>query len=172
MSGMRTVPKDVGADAQSRDTGFSGLPKSCLLVCDVTSLGAFAADTQLAFDKVAYNYGGFGFNFNGALYTSIIVPETGVYRCGMQVATLANTQTTRSGLRQNGNIVWRDGVFRMNGNGTNHATGGTVSEQTWGEGEFKQGDVLDGFLGNPFGAPFNTTVGGVWLCMTKLGGRY
>lgn len=158
-------------DGRSTETQGAGLPKATLLVNNITALGGFAGITQMLFDTVSFNYGGYTFNKSGAFYTSIVIPEPGVYTIGCQMGTLANTQTSLVGMRQNGNQVFRDGATRQSGEGQAHGTGGTVAEGVNSIAEFQAGDTLDGFWAQPAGAPFTGTVGYFWLYAKKEGGH-
>lgn len=161
-----------GADSHSKTTAQAGLPKECLLATPTTVLGGAAGIAAVLYDVIAFNYGAYTFTKTGAFFTGVIIPEPGLYSFGMQIGVPANTQTTISGFRQNGNQVFRDGVTRQNGEGQNHGTGGQVAEQTHGVAEMMTGDILDTFWAQPAGVPFNGSAGYFWMYVKKEGGRY
>jgi hypothetical protein len=71
------MPQVRRADARSRDTEFSGLPKSCLVQRNaVQALGA-GAYTQIQFDAIAHNYGPFLPTLGAG--ANVVVTEPGVY---------------------------------------------------------------------------------------------
>lgn len=75
-------PHDKRADARSRETEFSGLPKTCKAYRNSSNGLTAGVWNNLYFDVFQFNYGGYMFAEPlAAVWTSIVVPETGIYEC-------------------------------------------------------------------------------------------
>jgi hypothetical protein len=158
------------SDSLSRETEFSGLPKSMKLFATVPQ-GPFGAPAwgQLSFNTIMFNYGGFTPVLGGLGYTAIVVPESGIYM--LHASNEWATGGAESGLL----------IFCLNGAaggtaipGTGH---GSVSTNVAGPrttisdvAELHTGDAVAAQAYSTAGAQF----GGVctMLAVTKLPGQY
>lgn len=163
-----------GADAQSPETSFSGLPKACKLVNTAGQVApALATFTTMLFDNpVKFNYGPFAFGLSGAAFTSIIIQEPGVYEFLSSIGYNSTGQQASSWLFQNGGLTWRDGSIAQFFTGAGLGSAVYIaSQQCHQVAECLAGDVIS-LIQDQTTAALATAAGYTWLYAEKKGGQY
>lgn len=168
---MRTVPTRQ-ADALSKDTTFSGLPKSVLLGANSYSPGA-AAWHNVEYDYIVYNYGGYLVGA-GAIktYSSVTIPEPGVYLVSVSMIMDRKTYTALN-LGLNGSVFGVPFADATRGVGFYVTADQTATNFTEGMSatvvlQLRQGDILQPQF--YFDVAANTNVNS--FSVTKIGGAY
>jgi hypothetical protein len=156
------------ADAQSKETTYSGLPKS-VKIWSVPQGNPWPAGVNniVSFGQVGWNYGGFTFQLGGAVYPmrGIYVPEPGLYTVEAQIGDDRAT-TPQMFLMRNGAWDPAAGCWAVAWSMPAPARGAQMSQS--GTVQCNQGDLLQ--VSALVDAIVNTDY--LWFGVTKLGGQY
>lgn len=165
------------ADAESRETEFSGLPKACKLTipanAQTTNLNA---QTLIVYNTFAFNYGGYtpkiSVVYGAPFIEGIIIPEPGVYECVACAAQNAGPgQTVQMWIAVNGVVALPDGTQAASQQSNAVIAGAPPALQVTAPLELKQGDVV-GSIWVSLNANPNIVAAYPWLYVEKKGGQY
>lgn len=167
-------------EARSKETTFSGLPKSVKLSMQVRDpvVPAVNAFTQIRYDRVTYNYGGYVITPDSlsvaGRFNAVVIPEPGIYRLEGNVGIIANTQTAYICISFNGvNDVAPDGNRYAVSEGAFLNNGVFfVIYHVHATVELKQGDIVGMLQNQASAAPQAIIETHTHFTVTKEGGQY
>lgn len=167
--------RQSGADAQSKDTTFAGLPKAIKLVMLVNdNAPAAGVDTILRYDTIAFNYGAFlpDPNATAGLFQGVLIQEPGVYEVLHHYAWGGGTGgQVYTYLTVNGSKTLPDGSSLLAGIGFGGEPGGWLYSMHW-KGELKAGDVVQALQNQAGVATIVSLARYGQLYVEKKGGQY
>jgi hypothetical protein len=177
MAGMRRGTRF--ADAQAKETTYSGLPKAWRGWRN--SHNGWTTNTWVSayFDRPddisTWNHGGYTYdNFVGAVFSKIIVPEPGIYTVQGQVSVEAIAAYIWAGIWvngiQSGDPVAGAPIIQAGAFGPG-AAGGAQIMQVGYPAKLRAGDYIQ-LMCYSAGGTTQDLIGYTWMSIIKEGGQY